>query len=261
MNDNKQGHFSGRIVSTILICATFIWGIYYYVGQMKNPIVTKSNDGTAMINTITVNGDGKVFGKPDILKIQIGITELTPTTKEAQTKLDANIQKVINALHANAVVDKDIQTIELSLNQEIEYNNNTRKIIGQRATQRFLVTIRNIQKDLTISGKVIDAVTLINGVEINSMQFDIEDKTDLFTIARELAYKKANQKATELAKLSGLTLSKPVSINEIAQQPYYNAPYQNAYYAKSMNATDSSAQIPTGQMEITIQLEVIFSLK
>jgi len=260
MDEVKQRNFGGKFISTALICATIVWATTYYVSHMQNSAGTRISDATGTINNIAVNGEGKVYGKPDILKIQVGVSELAPTSKEAQAKLNASVQKVLNALQGNAVENKDIQTIDLSLTQEIEWNNNTKKILGQRATQRFMITIRNIQKDLERSGKVIDSIASINGVEIGSMQFDIEDKTDLFSNARELAFKKASQKGTELAKLSGLSISKPISIKELIQDPYI-VPYQNSYFGKSVNSMDSTTQIPSGQMEITVQLEVLFGFK
>lgn len=260
MEEKNKGYLTGRIVTTIIICVTIIWGMTYYVGNMKNTIGAKTTEAAGIINTITVNGDGKVYGKPDILNIQVGITELAQTSKEAQTKVDVGIKKVMDALHTNSVEDKDIQTTEYSLAQELDWNSSIRKVIGQRATQRLMLKIRDIQKDSTRSSKIIDAITLINGVEISSIQFDIDDKTEIYSSARELAYKKADQKARELAKLAGLSLSKPVSIKEVQSEPYYIAPFQNAFSAKS-DTLGSSTQIPSGQLEISVQLEVIFGLR
>jgi uncharacterized protein YggE len=260
MDENKQRGFSGKIVSTILICVTFIWATTYYVSHMTKSTSLDTSVGEELVNTIEVNGEGRVFGRPDILKIQVGVSEIALTSKEAQAKLNVNIQKVLSALKANKVEEKDIQTVELSLMQEVEWNNNTKKILGQRATQRFMITIRGVQKDLEISGKVIDSITFINGVEIGAMQFDIEDKTELYRQGRELAFKKAKQKADDLAKVAGLSLSKPIRIQDQVQTPYYS-PYSNQYLGKAMDSIESSSQIPSGQMEIVVQLNVVFGIQ
>jgi len=260
MDENKNRGFGGKIVSTILICVTFIWATTFYVSHMTKSTSVDTSVGEELVNTIEVNGEGRVFGRPDILRIQVGISEVALTSKEAQSKLNANVQKVISALKANKVEDKDIQTVELSLIQEVEWNNNTKKILGQRATQRFMVTIRGIQKDLEISGKVIDSVTIINGVEISSMQFDIDDKTELYKEGRELAFKKAKQKADDLAKVAGLSLSKPIRIQDQVQTPYYS-PFSNQYLGKAMDSMESSTQIPSGQMEIVVSLNVVFGIQ
>lgn len=259
MEEKYKGQMSGSIVGVLLICATIVWGMMYYVGHMKSSIGAKTTETAGIINTISVNGNGKVYGKPDIMNIQVGITDIAPTSREAQAKVDMGIKKVLDALHANAVEDKDIQTYEYSLAQEIDWNSSMRKVIGQRATQRLMIKIRGIQKDSTRSSKIIDAIALINGVEVSSIQFDMDDKTELYSAARELAYKKAEQKAGELSKLAGLSLAKPVSIKETQVEPYIT-PFQNSFAGK-MESADLSAQIPAGQLEVTVQLEVIFGLK
>lgn len=259
MEDKGELKFVGRLISTILICVTLIWATTYYVSHSSRNSTSPGSLGTEITRAIQVNGEGKVYGKPDIFKIQVSVSEIAQTTKEAQKKLNEGTKKVLDALKNNQIDDKDIQTIEISVSQEIEWNNTMRKVIGQRATQRFLVTVRNIQKDIERSGNVIDSLTLINGVEIGSMQFDIDDKTSLFTSARELAFKKADQKANELAKLGGLKLSKPVSIKETNQAPYYS-PFQNAYLGKAADSMESSTYIPSGQIEIVVDLEISYEI-
>lgn len=71
--------------------------------------------------------------------------------------------------------------------------------------------------------KLIDQIVVIPSVQLQNISYDIEDKSVLLGQARELAFQKAQQKAEQLAKLGGLTLDKPLAINESIAQSI--APY------------------------------------
>jgi hypothetical protein len=54
---------------------------------------------------------------------------------------------------------------------------------------------------------LINQLTFSNNIQIQSMSYDIDDKTDLYTAARELWFEKATQKASELGQPSQALLS------------------------------------------------------
>ena len=59
---------------------------------------------------------------------------------------------------------------------------------------------------------LIDALAKINGINIDSVTFDVSDKTSLETQARESAYLDAKIKAEDYASLAGKTLGKIVKV-------------------------------------------------
>jgi len=64
------------------------------------------------------------------------------------------------------------------------------------------IIFRNLDnKSVKELEKLINQLTNIETVNIESIDYDIQDKAKIFTQARELAMKKAKQKAEELAKL------------------------------------------------------------
>lgn len=54
----------------------------------------------------------------------------------------------------------------------------------------------------------------MGGVSVQNIAYDIEDKTAIYQQARALAVKKAKQKAKEMAEAVGISLGRPLSINE-----------------------------------------------
>ena len=94
-------------------------------------------------------------------------------------------------------------------------------------------------------------------VEINSIQFTIEDPTTLKMQARVAAMQDAQAKAQTLATEGGVALGKPISISESGG--YYPP---GPFYADV--AVDSAAietPIQAGQLQITVSVHVIYEIE
>jgi len=210
---------------------------------------------------ITVTGDGKVFAKPDIVKIQAGVSELGKTTKLAQEKANQKLNKILSVLEKNKVEKKDIQTTQLSFHPEYDWQNKAKILKGQRVRQSLNIKIRNITENSENVTNILDALGEIDGLELNSINFDIEDKTNLFSDARKLALKKAKQKAEEMASFSEVSLLKPLSIKDVSVN-YYPPMYgsRNIMEMDSVSMKGGS-ELPTGQLEVQVNVEVIYGIK
>jgi len=241
------------ILSAILISRT---GIY-----IKNTGGVESNGKIS--NTISVSGDGKVSAKPDMVQLNIGFQETASTSKEALAKVNDKISSAMKILKDNGISDADITTSNLSVYTQYDYSNSTRKIIGQQASENLEVKIKKIDDKATKAVKIIDELSTIDNLQMNGIYFDIEDKTALFTKAREMAFNKAEQKAQELAKLSKVKLSKPVSISD---STYDVTPVAvtNVAQFKSVSldsASGGGASIASGQMDITANLSILWGIE
>ena len=118
----------------------------------------------------------------------------------------------------------------------------------------------DIDKDSEKVGKIIDTLGAINGLELNSVNFDIEDKKEFFSKAREQAFEKAQQKAAEYAKFGKVTLLKPISISDASIS--YNPPVFSNYAKMDMMAENAvGSSLPAGQLEITATVNVVFGIK
>ena len=72
----------------------------------------KENQQTSqgITNTISVMGEGKASVAPDMLVINVSISELAATTELAQTQANDKVNKVKDVLKAADIADKDIKT-------------------------------------------------------------------------------------------------------------------------------------------------------
>ena len=243
------------ILSAMIISRT---GIY-----IKNTGGVESNGKIS--NTISVTGDGKVSAKPDMVQLSIGFQEKASTSKDALAKVNTKIDSALKILKDNGISDADIVTSNLNVYTEYDYSGGSRKVTGQQASETLEVKVKKIDDKATKAVKIIDELSQIDNLQMNSIYFDIEDKTDLFSKARELAFKKAEQKAKELAKLSNVKLDKPVSITDSTYDIAPVARYSNVAQFKTAAVTVDEAgggsQISSGEMDITANLSILWGIE
>lgn len=243
------------VLSAMIISRT---GIY-----IKNTGGVESNGKIS--NTISVTGDGKVSAKPDMVQISIGFQEKASTSKDALAKVNTKIDSALKILKDNGISDSDITTSNLNVYTEYDYNSGSRKVIGQQASETLEVKVKKIDEKAAKAVKIIDELSQIDNLQMNSIYFDIEDKTDLFSKAREAAFNKAEQKAKELAKLSNVKLDKPVSITDSTYDIAPVARYSNvAQFKSSTVAVDEAgggSQISSGEMDISANLSILWGIE
>lgn len=203
---------------------------------------------------IWVNGEGKVTVTPDIVNINLGIQSQEATVAEAQAKAAQAMSQVINVLKVNNIADKDIQTQQFNISPVYQYDDKTQKnnIIGYQVTNIVNVKVR----DTTNAGPIIDAVTSAGGdlTRVNSVSFSVDDPTKYYGEARQKAMSDAENKAKQLASLSGVTLGKPTYITESTYTP-------GPVYAKDMAAgAGPSTSISTGSTDIVLNVQVTYSI-
>jgi uncharacterized protein YggE len=242
------------ILSAIFISQT---GIY-----IKNTGGVESNGQIS--NTISVTGDGKISAKPDMVILTVSFEKTASTSKSALDQVNKKIEAALKILKNNNIPDSDIVTTNLNIYTEYDYSSSTRRIIGQRASQSLEVKIKKIDEKATKATKIIDELSAVEDLQIGGISFDIEDKTEFFTKARELAFQKAKQKAEELAKLSRVKLAKPIYISDstydVSPVPYLANVAQYKSMAEGMGS-DQRGQISTGEMNISSNLSILWGIE
>lgn len=236
------------ILLAVVLAATALAGCAATTPAATSIITSNQQQG------ILVNGEGKVTVTPDIANIVLGIQSQEATVAEAQAKAAAAMEQVMNVLKANGIADKDIQTRQFNISPVYQYDQVTQKnnITGYQVTNTVNVKVRNTAD----AGKIIDAVAAAGGdlTRIDSISFTVDDPTQYYGQARQLAMTDAANKAKQLASLSGVTLGNPTYITESTSTP------GQIYYAKDMAAGSGSTSISAGSTEITIDVQVNYSI-
>lgn len=210
---------------------------------------------TAPRTDLGVSGTGRVFIAPDTAIASIGVDITAPTLAEATKQASDQMTAVINAIKAQGVDAKDIQTSSYNVypitNQSKE--GETPKITGYHVTNIVTVKIRNIAN----VGKVLDAAIAAGANSINSVMFTVDNPAKAQEEARTLAVKDAMAKAQTLATAAGVKVGKIIVISELSGgvQPIY----KTVEYAVPQ-AAGGAGPVETGQNEIAVTVEMHFEI-
>jgi uncharacterized protein YggE len=204
--------------------------------------------------TITVAGTGKVTLTPDITYISIGVHTEDASAKTAVAANNTQAQAVISAIKGFGVADKDIQTTNFSVSPQQKYDT-TGKVTGITyvVDNTVYVTIRDLNK----LGDLLDSTVNSGANNINSIQFDVADKTGALSQARLAAVADAKKQADELTKATSVALGQVETISYFDSTPPITVQYAKA---DAMLAAPS-VPIQAGSMQISTTVTIVYGLK
>jgi len=217
------------------------------------PIVNVGSQQTG----VWVSGEGRVTVVPDLAIVTLGVSAQTATVAESQAQAAVAMDKVMAALKAEGVAEKDIQTQSYNIYQVTRWDDKTQQsiVIGYNVSNTVVAKLREINK----AGAIIDSVVAAGGdnIRFNGINFSIDKPEQYNTQARDLAMKDAKTKADQMAKLSGLTLGSVTYITESSYVPVSPSP---VYKDAAMGAAPSTS-ISAGEMEVVLNVQVAYSIK
>ena len=208
--------------------------------------------------TMNVNGTGMVMLTPDIAYINIGVHTELPTATEAVSSNTTQTQQVVDAIKNMGVDTKDIQTTNFSIYASTQTDPQT----GTKLGTTYLVdnTVYVTVRKLDTLGDLLDASVKAGANSINSIQFDVADKSAAVKQARDAAVKDARTQAEELASASGVTLG------DLQTVSFYNSiptPMADAYGkgGGGVNVAAASVPVSAGQLTITVIVNMVYEIK
>lgn len=216
-----------------------------------------------MANSITVMGEGKAMVKPDMLIINLSVSELADTTEKAQAQSNEKITKVRAMLSGMNIPEDNLKSTSVNVSPEYDRSEPSgRKLLGYRSRHSMSMTITG-ENFGNIGGQIITEISKIGGVNVDGTSFDLKDKNAALAWAREKALEDARAKAEQLAKAGGSKLGKVLTITD---NTYYNMPGP-IYYAKAEGmggvAMDSAAStsLSPGETEVVVNVNVVYKIK
>jgi uncharacterized protein YggE len=129
------------------------------------------------------------------------------TTIAALNAVNLQIAALIRVIQSIGIPTDDYSTSSFSINQVYNYSNGLSILVGQKASQILTVKVRNLSNGLLTVGNLVSAASKINGLVVNSVNFDQSDHTIGVKQARQAAYNSAKAKADQYASLSNITLT------------------------------------------------------
>jgi uncharacterized protein YggE len=211
-----------------------------------------------MIETgIAVTGTGEVEGRPDTVRIQIGVSVTRKSVADATSDAAALAHALMATLLAAGVAERDVQTANLSVNPNYEYPPNRQpKLTGYTFTNTLFVVIR----DIDAAGSIIDRAITTGGdnAVLHGISFALADDAAALVAAREAAFADARAKAEQLAGLAGVALGPAVAIEELERGAFPTPPSPKLM---RMAAADAGPPpVAAGQVTTTVQVSVRFAI-
>lgn len=213
-----------------------------------------ANAATPVTRYITVNSEGSVKVAPDAVRLNVIVSIVGANSKSALTEASTASAAVRAALKTSGIDAKDIATQSITVYPEYNYTQDKgQSLIGYRAAQSFVVTIRNAKS----AGAIVDAVVAAGGdsLQVNGVTPFILDTTKATLSARSDAVKKAKAKATSYASLLGVKLGKVVYLTENSSPSNYLP-----MLAMAKSADSGATQVDLGQQDVTVGISVQWSL-
>ncbi|MFA5877780.1 MAG: SIMPL domain-containing protein [Candidatus Staskawiczbacteria bacterium] len=249
--ETKQFEFSNRLFILAVIIIVALSGAYI----SKAVLDFQSIPGNYP-REITVSGEGKVFIKPDIALISLGVVTEGSDVPTIVGQNNAKMNTIIQDIKDLNIDAKDIQTTQYSLTPRYEYDENGRRFFrGYTMSQQIEVKVRDFAK----IGSILDKTTNDGATLVGDLQFSIDNPAAVQQEARGKAIEEARTKAESMARQAGFRLGKLVSISE-GYYPYYG-------YGESLakgGATPDAAPAPTiepGQQEVDMTIYLTYRIR
>ncbi len=161
------------------------------------PSYTIPSDGTLL----NVSAEAEAKRVPDIATLSAGVVTQAADGNAAMRQNAEQMSKVMAAVKAAGIADKDVQTSGINLSPQYTYKENEApKINGYQASNTVNLKVR----DITRLGKVLDALVAQGANNINGPSFSIDQPEPVYDEARVAALKKAQARAETYAKSLGL---------------------------------------------------------
>lgn len=200
-----------------------------------------------MKSGITVTAAGQAFVTPDQAIVNLAASAVRADAAAAITEVSRRVEGLLGDLRQSGIEKANVQTSDLSLWPETDRNGAP---LGYRARNG----VRIVLTDVSTTGEIIASglAALGEGAEMSGVSFGRRDVDPAEAEARAAAWQKAVAKASQLAGQAGLTLGRPLSIEE--SNPM-GPPQPMARLAMA-----EAVPIESGTFTVTVTLTVRFAL-
>ena len=217
--------------------------------------------------TVQVSGAATINITPDRVLVKLGVQSNDRTPELVQADNQAAIQRVILAVKALGVADKDIST-DYYLVQPVYQNYDALEIKGYRIDNIVAVTLDDVSR----TSALLVAALKAGANQVLDVQFYTSQLRQYRDQARDLAMKAAGEKAQALAAAGGAQAGCLVHIEENTWSYYTGYGWgsrnqalltQNVVQNAPSPGTPDSGEPPIsiGQIAIQAQVNTTYSLR
>ena len=214
----------------------------------------------ADVALITVTGEAEKSVDPNMVNLQIEIWSRGPQAKMAQENVAKEYQRVKSVVDKFKVKKEDFQTLSYNLSPEYNYDKGQNRIVGHRASQVILITLRKVDE----AGTLVDSLSSATkndavGVSISSIAWDYDKRNQVQLSLLNEAVKDAKEQADELAKASGSKIKRVYRLSRSADAVVQPMPKGRLLMANE--ASMASTDLSTGPVKIQVSVSADYELQ
>jgi uncharacterized protein YggE len=204
---------------------------------------------------ISVLGSGAVLAQPNTARITLGSEVFDASLSNAQAEAARRMDAVIARLRAAGIADSDIHTVSYNINPQYDQRDQNQSVLRGYQVQNLVEV-----KTTTIGGlgTLLDDAVSAGATRVFGIRFEASNIEELKNQARDQAMANAKAKGEQLARDAGVSLGRPISIEE--SDPGGVTPVaQRAAPAAALAAP--STPIQPGELQVQTTVRVVWSIQ
>ena len=202
---------------------------------------------------ITVTGKAKVSVVPDLVLFSFAVNGRGKELGLLKADIDKKSAALVAFSKKTGIKKKNISSSEVNIRPQ--YNYKTKVFTAYEVSRNIKVTLDNLDKYTElVNGAIASGITTINSVKL-----DISNRDDLERKVLATAVNDAKKKADILAKSTGVSLGKVVSIKEGGQRIVHDS-----FRFNGMASTQSASQqggFEPGEITVSTSIVVNYAIK
>lgn len=216
---------------------------------------------------INVSGSAVINVQPDQVTLQLGVTSDDSTPDGVHSKNTAAIKRVIAAIRALGVAEKDIAT-DYYIIHPLHNTYDSLTITGYRSNNLVAVKLKDVSKVSAVLASALAA----GANEVVDVDFQTTQLRRYRDEARALALKAAQEKAQALTSAAGAQLGCVLNIDENTGSYFYGGGWWGGrYQPQAQNVIQNApgndqpllddGPISLGQIAVKAEVNVRFSMR
>jgi len=245
-------HAARSSLRPLLLAAALAFGVTTMAACAQDNTAGYTVPADATLLSVSAQAEAKRV--PDVATISAGVVTQAADANAAMRANAVQMDKVMAAIKAAGIAERDIQTSGINLNPQYKYvENQEPTITGYQANNTVNLKVRDIGK----LGKVLDALVASGANQVNGPSFEIDQPEEAYDEARRGALEKAQARAAMYAKTLGLRVRRIVSISEGAG---FQPPRPMPMMAMARGKAEMDTAVSPGETTLSANLDVVFEL-
>jgi len=209
--------------------------------------------GAADGGTISVTGQATIKATPDTVTVSLGVVAQASTAGEAMDQCSAAMTRIINSIATAGVPRANIQTSNVSLYPQYQYDENgsNGRIVGYQAGNQVTCSWNKLDK----VGDLIDAAVKAGANSVNGVSFSLADSRALYLEAIGEAVRDAKAKADVLAGAAGVRVG---VVKNMSLDSYFAGP---VIMKDSAMGLGMAVPIEPGMVEMQVNVRVEYGIE